>query len=184
MMGVSELVVSVFRDPFRAPEVLNELRRRDFSWLKGRDEAVAVTVDQEGTAKVHLSIDVSRYRAVENARIWAALLGATLFTPALDGIVEVADGIATSSNNHNHKSNGDGHELRSSKIEVQLSDNFRRDVSALMGPNHSAIFMLLRNATLALALEQLRNYGDTIIHTSLGANDDDRMQAPADREKS
>ena len=89
---------------------------------------------------MHLSIDVSRYRAVENARIWAALLGATLFTPALDGIVEVADGIATSSNNHNHKSNGDGHELRSSKIEVQLSDNFRRDVSALMGPNHSAIF--------------------------------------------
>lgn len=73
-------------------------------------------------------------------------------------------------------------EKTASKIAIKLSDNFKRDVSALMGPNRSAVFMQLRNGSLALALEQLRNYGDTIIHTSLGADEDDRMQAVDQRE--
>jgi len=46
-----------------------------------------------------------------------------------------------------------------------------------MAPGGSAIFMLLRSARAAIALEQLRDYGDTIVHTSLNTDQDDMVLA-------
>jgi uncharacterized membrane protein len=54
---VSELVAFVFRDQFRAPEVLNELRRREWEWVRDLDEAVTVTLNEQGKARVQLSVD-------------------------------------------------------------------------------------------------------------------------------
>ena len=55
LQRVSELVAFIFRDQLRAPEVLNELRQCDFAWSKDLDEAVAVTLDDEGKVRVQLS---------------------------------------------------------------------------------------------------------------------------------
>jgi uncharacterized membrane protein len=57
------------------------------------------------------------------------------------------------------------------------SANFKRDVAALLEPSGSAIFMLLRAAHAPIALKQLRNYGDTIVHASISSEQDKRMFA-------
>jgi len=177
---VSELVVFVFRDQYRAPEVLNELRRRDWPWVRDLDDAVAVTLNEDGHARVHLSIDLSKCEAAGWARMWSSLLGNTLFLPLTEVMVEAADGMRYSPRNANGQGNAcaerDG-ETKWWRDSLDLPPDFKRDVAALIGPSGSAIFMLLRAATVPVALKQLCNYGNTILHTSLSAEQDDKMLA-------
>lgn len=179
---MSELVAFVFRDQFRAPEVLNELRRRDFAWSRDLDEAVAVTLDADGKARVQLSIDISTHEGARWARLWGSLLSSTLFMSGAEVMVDAADGLAFSKNkglDQSPPSNEPSSAPESAWWEEALarSVNFKRDVAALMEPSGSAIFMLLRAADAPIALKQLRNYGDTIVHTSLSSEQDQKMFA-------
>lgn len=176
---MSELVAFVFRDQFRAPEVLNELRRRDFVWSKDLDEAVAVTLDEDGKARVQFSVDISTYEGAGWARLWASLLSSTLFMSGTAVMVQACDGLASSNCNGSHSSTPDETTREGGwwKEALARSVNFRRDVAALIEPNGSAIFMLLRAVEAPVVLKQLRNYGDTIIHASLSSELDKKMLA-------
>ena len=170
----------VFRDQFRAPEVLNELRRRDFSWSKDLDEAVAVTLSEEGKARVQVSVDLSNYDGVGWARLWASLLSSTLFMAGAEAIVEAAKGLAFSNTKTRERSrpvNGFSAESSWWQEALASSINFQRDIAALMQPSGSAIFMLLRAGDARVVLKQLRNYGDTILHTSVSTEQDKKMLA-------
>jgi uncharacterized membrane protein len=177
---VSELVAFVFRDPYRAPEVLNELRRRDWSAARDLEDAVAVTINTSGRARIHLSVDPSTFEAARWARLWGCLLGKTLFLPMTQVMVEAVDGVSLSS-----RSLPEPNVVRSSlSSEAQwwqdtllLSGDFRRDVAALMVSASSAIFMLLRDGHVDITLQHLRNYGDTIVHTTLSKEQDKKMLA-------
>ena len=175
---MSELVAFVFRDQFRAPEVLNELRRRDFPWARDLDEAVAVTLDKQGKARVQLSVDISTYEGPGWARLWGALLSSTLFMPRAEVMVEASEGLAGS--NHRFRPSSSNEITREGgwwQEALACSVNFKRDVAALIEPSGSAIFMILRTAEAPGALKQLRNYGDTIVHTSLSCEQDKQMLA-------
>jgi hypothetical protein len=89
--------------------------------------------------------------------------------PGGEVIVEAVDGVAVSNNKTVGQSPVNGPTLESSWWEKALarSANFKRDVAALMQPSGSAIFMVLHATDATKALKQLRNYGDTIVHTSL-----------------
>ena len=177
---MSELVAFIFRDQFRAPEVLNELRRRDYPWGKDLEDAVAVTLNADGKARVQLSIDISNYDGAGWAKLWGSLLNSTLFMPATQAMVEAADGVAFSNKQALKLTlprNGRSPESGWWREALARSNNFQRDVAALMEPSGSAIFMLLRNADAPMVLKQLRNYGDTIIHTSLSSEQDKKMLA-------
>ena len=177
---VSELVAFVFRDQFRAPEVLNELRRRDFAWSGDLDEAVAVMLSEEGKARVQLSVDLSTYEGTGWARLWGSLLSSTLFIPGTEAMVEAVNGLGFSNTNALRRSRpGNGFSPESGWWQEALSGsvNFQRDIAALMQPSGSAIFMLLRAADASIVLKQLRNYGDTIVHTSLSTEQDKKMLA-------
>ena len=182
---MSELVVFVFRDQYRAPEVLNELRRRQWIWVKDLNDAVVVTLDEGGNATAHLSVGLSKDdTGTDWARIWGSLLSTTLFLPLTNHMVDAANAIALKTRRP-HCSAVD--EFRSVEAKwwtdrLRLADNFTRDVAALIRPGSSAIFMLLQTATVPVALEQLRNYGDTIVHTSLSAEEDDRMHVTLARD--
>src|SRR5262249_54866762 len=144
------------------------------------DEAVAVTLDERRKARVHLSVDLSNTDATKWARMWGSLLGATLFLPLTEVLVEATDGIAVSAG-----ANGEGGRRFSSNMpdasswrrSVLLPHQFTRDVAALLEPKGSAIFMLLRTSNVSNTLSQLRNYGDTIVHTALTQEQDNKMFA-------
>jgi uncharacterized membrane protein len=176
---VSELVAFVFRDQFRAPEVLNELRRRDWCWVKDLDEAVAVTLNESGKARVHLSVDLSTCKGAGWARLWGSLLSSTLFTPVTELMVNATRGVTLQSNEGLCLGTNNGTTQEGSwwQHALERSEDFKRDVAALIAPSSSAIFMLLRAADAPLILRQLGNYGDTIIHTSLSSEHDETMLA-------
>lgn len=180
MADVSELIVLTFTDEFRAPEVLNELRRRDWGWVADLDDAVAVTLDDKGGAKVQLSVDLMTSEAAAWARLWGSLLGATLFLPTTGVIVEAAGGVAGTGGTPQQtppSTHAASPESNWWKRYLCLPEDFLRDVGASVGPGDSAIFMLSRSPDRAAVLRQLRNYGGTLLHTSLDMKQDEQMRA-------
>jgi len=176
---VSELIAFVFRDQYRAPEVLNELRRREWAWVGDLEEAVAVTINNDGRARIHLSVDPLTFEAAHWARLWGCLLKKTLFFPLAEVMAEAVDGLAISMSSPERKVEkfGQSKEAQWWQETLNPSVDFRRDVAALMLPGRSAIFMLLRDAEGQMALEQLRNYGDTILHTTVSKEQENKMLA-------
>jgi uncharacterized membrane protein len=177
---VSELIAFVFRDQFRAPEVLNELRRREWVWVRDLDEAVAVTMNENGETRVHLTVDPLNHHGTSWARLWGHLLSVTLFQPMTEQMVEATAGVAFLPNGNR------GSEIENTmwspesewwhrSLASSPNGNFKRDVSALMTPNGSAIFMLFRTQNAGAVLKQLRNYGDTLVHTTLSPEQDEKL---------
>lgn len=174
---MSELIAFVFRDQYRAPEVLNELRRRDWTWVQDLDDAVVITLNDAGQARGHFSVDLSKCGACGWARFWSSLLDRTLFVPRTAGLVEAANGLCLSSRGMSHARSDDSKEAKWWSDSLRDSVNFQRDVAALMAPHGSAIFLLLRAENAPVVLKQLRNYGDTIVHTSVSSEQDNKMLA-------
>ena len=176
---MSELVAFVFRDQFRAPEVLNELRRRDWWWVKDLDEAVVITLNEAGKARVHLSVDLSTYRGAGWARLWGSLLSSTLFMPVTDLMVDASNNLTLQ--RYDRAVVGVSSRLTREgtwwQQALKQSEDFKRDVAAVIAPSGSAIFMLLKTTDAPVILKQLGNYGDTIIHTSLSSEHDETMLA-------
>ena len=176
---MSELVAFVFRDQYRAPEVLNELRRRDWPWVRDLDDAVVITFNEKGKARAQLNIDLSTGEAVRWARLWGSLLKTTLFLPFANLIVEAADEITVPGKPAQtlKQTSVETVEARWWRQALEHSENFKRDVAALMSANGSAIFVLLLTADATKALKQLGNYGDTIVHTSISTKHDEAIHA-------
>jgi uncharacterized membrane protein len=176
---VSELIAFLFRDQYRGPEVLNELRRREWPWVRDLDDAVVITLNEHGKARAQLNIDLSTYEAVGWARLWSSLLDTTLFLPLAEVIIDAADGIALPERPLRtlRQSSDETRETGWWRDSLEHSENFKRDVGALMSQSGSAIFMLLRSADATKVLRQLGNYGDTFVHTSISPEQDDKMHA-------
>jgi hypothetical protein len=99
--------------------------------------------------------------------------------PIADAIAGAADELAVS-----NRSGSNGQEKTVRTVEMswwrkslRLSEDFMRDVAALITPGGSAIFMMLRGSRIPLVLAQLRNYGGIMLHTSLNSDQDDKMLA-------
>ena len=176
---MSELVAFIFTDRYRAPEVLNELRRREGLWSEDLDQAVAVTLDSAARASVYMSVDLSKGKAVGWARIWGALLNSALFVPLTQRMVDAADEVAFPSERINASLPTAGEEpceTRWWRESLKDSENFQRDLSASITANSSAILMMLRTTRISKALEDLRNYGSTIVHTTISIAQDEKLR--------
>lgn len=177
---MSELIAFVFRDQYRAPEVLNELRRRDWPWVRDLDDAVVITLNDAGKARVHLSIDLATFETARWARLWGSLLNSTLFLPLTEVMVDAANGMSNGAQRLSTAAKLDREETFESKWwreSLEHAEDFKRDVAALMIPHGSAIFILLRTDSAPTVLKQLGNYGDTIVHTTVSSEQDNKMLA-------
>ncbi len=176
---MSELIVVAFRDEFRAAEVLNELRRRERDWVSDLDDAIAVTLDERGKARVQLSLDLSPSETASWIGLWSSLLRLALFVPISVALAPAKGRLQNSA-------------IASARTEpvrlgipngtwwtedLRLPDNFLRDIGALIKPETSAIFMLLHTQKLSLALQHIYNYGGMIIHTTLSPEQVEKMTA-------
>lgn len=174
---MSEVIAFVFRDQFRAPEVLNELRRREWSWCRDLDNAVAITIDQTGHSRVHLSVDPTKGDTSNWAKLWSSLLNRTLFVPLTEVMVEAANCFSSRASHLSLGQQGleETAEAKWWRESLGPSADFQRDIAALMHFSGSAIFILLRSDSAPVVLNQLRNYGDTLIHTSVSKIQDDKL---------
>jgi uncharacterized membrane protein len=158
---MSALTVVAFRDPYRAAEVLNELRRRDCTWVTDLDDALVVTWDERAKLRVQLNVDPMSKQAASRVGVWGSFLNLALFVPVTDGVTEAVRQLV------NAARAPDGYEkgMRMKSLDstwwrtsLGICDEFIRDIGALVQPSDSALFMLLRTPKPDLALRHLRNW--------------------------
>lgn len=176
---MSELIVVSFRDQFRAAEVLNELRRREWDWAANLDDAVSVSLDENGKARVQLNLDLSPSESASWIGLWSSLLRVALFVP-------ISVTMATPRGELSNSTTQDSPASRALwgipdstwwTEDLHLPENFLRDIGALVKPETSAIFMLLHTQHVSGALQQIHNYGGMIIHTALSLEQVEKMTA-------
>ena len=175
---MSELVMVGFRDQYRAGEVLNELRRRDWEWSSDLDDAVAVMLDQSGKARVQLNVDLASGDTGNWMDMWGSLLRTALFIPSGGGCGgSRAPAVAAAVGRNGARAACGQGNVGWWKQEVGISETFLRDVGAVVGPETSAIFIRLSTDQIAPVLRQLLNYGGMIIHTRLTPEQDEKLGA-------
>src|SRR5262249_46230143 len=79
-----------FRDQYRACEVFNELRRRDWDWVVDLDQALVVRMDEDGKLRVFFSIDPANHKAPAWARAWSSFLRLIIPSQMANGLVAAA----------------------------------------------------------------------------------------------
>lgn len=157
-----ELIVVGFQGRYRAAQVLTDLRQRGVH-LFDLDQAITVSWEDRRNFIVQQSINLSREEGSRWARLWGAFIKATLFQPFTDRLSKAATKVAS---NGNASSNG---ELRGDwwVADVGLSENFVRDVGALVQPGESAIISLAERFDPYVASNIMRDSGGSMIYTSL-----------------
>jgi len=172
--GMSELIMIAYKDQYRASEVLNELQRREWEWVGDLDHAVVVRHDEKDRYRVLLSVDPTTREEEPWARMWGSLISLVLADSISQGMVRAVREVSWSS----------GGEFDSQEESLNatwwvesicITREFIRDAGAMIQPGDSALFMLLKTENPYAALKTLRNYGGTLLRTTLSAEQDARL---------
>lgn len=170
---MSELIVIGYEDRFRAPEVLNELRRRD--WVSDLDKAVVVSRDEQGELRIQFSGDLSTTDWAARARVWRAFLSLALLVP-IAGAQSGDFGDAAGETGGGHPGSLTPDVGWWTKT-LGISTVFIRDVGSLIGPDDSALILLLQTSASGGLLRKLHDYGGTLLHTTLSPVQEAELKA-------
>lgn len=176
---MSELLAIVFKDQYRASEVLNDLQRREWDWVGDLDKAVVVRQIDQDKFKVLFSFDPTTEEEERWARLWGSLLSLVLFHSMSDGIVDTARSLADACGTQTSGETASRKVLPDVKWWrdiLRLSDQFVRDVGAMIQPGDSALFTLLDTGKGGIVFQQLRNYGGTVVNTTLSPEQDQSLK--------
>ena len=176
---LSELIAIIFKDQYRASEVLNDLQRREWDWGADLDQAVVVRHTEKEEYKVLFSFDPMTETGGSWARLWGSLLSLVLFDPLTEGIVQTVASFSEASGAPARLDFDKQKRLPDVKWwreRLRLSKEFVRDVGAMVQPGDSALVALLHADRPGFVFQQLRNYGGTLVHTRLTAEQDWQLQ--------
>lgn len=166
-----DLIVVGFPGRYRAAQVLTELRQSAVH-LFDLDEAITVSWEDRRNFIVQQSINLSREEGARWARLWGALIRATLFQPFTERLTNAARKVASGER-----------PVETAALtrdwwvsEVGIPDDFVRDVGALVQPGESAIITLAEKFEPQLAVKVLRDSGGSLIYTSLSGEQVDKVK--------
>ena len=91
---------------------------------------------------------------------WGMLIGLLFWAPWLGMAIGAAAGA-----------------LGGKLTDVGVDDNFIKEVGATIEPGHSALFLLVRDATPDKVLDQVKQFNPTVLRTSLSAEDEAKLKA-------
>jgi uncharacterized membrane protein len=128
-------------------------------YLLNVDDSVYVTKDENGKLQIHQSQDLTAAGAAGGA-FWGLLFGLLFFVPVAGMAVGAGLGAIT------------GH-----FAEYGIDTDFVKSLTGAMGPNTSALFLLVRDVNQEKVLEQIAPYGGTILRTSLSTEAEQKLQA-------
>ncbi|MGZ3639959.1 MAG: DUF1269 domain-containing protein [Ktedonobacterales bacterium] len=163
---MSDLVVITYPDINQAGVVLNTLKRLVTEHVLDMDDAVYVTKDANGEVELHQMINLPGAGAASggaSGALWGGLIGLLFLQPVAGAAIGAAIGAGTGA-------------LAGKVADYGIDDNFVKQLSAQMTPNSSAIFVLVRRATVDKVLPEISAFGGTVLRTSLSNEAEQRLQ--------
>jgi uncharacterized membrane protein len=153
---MSNLVAVVFDDPVTAFEMRSSLLRMQKENLIDLEDSVVVTRDSKGKVKLDQATNLTAAGAIGGG-FWGMLIGLLFLNPLLGAAVGATAGAVAS-------------RFR----DIGINDEMARDVGQSMKPNSSALFVLVRRATVDKVLDGLKSYSGKgrIFQSSLTKDDE------------
>jgi len=165
---MSNLIVVGFKqDMFRASTLLNKLIDMDLDWVVDLRDAVAVYRDYSGRLRIDQSYRMTTEEGAGWGALFGSLIGMTLGALAIPFTGGTSAAVAGTLGGGALGAVGGAIDADWWKDVYGISEDFVRDIGALVQPGDSAIFALLRTANPVYVAEQFRGYGGTVLHSTL-----------------
>jgi uncharacterized membrane protein len=157
---MSTLVAVVFNDESTAFEMRGALAKMQKQYLLEMEDAVVVTRDEKGKAKLHQAVSLTGAGAVGGA-FWGMLIGLLFLNPFLGAVVGAGAGA-----------------LSGKFKDLGLDDKMMKDIGQSLTPGTSALFVLLRKATPDKVLEGLKQFTGKgrVFQSSLNKDDEKALR--------
>jgi uncharacterized membrane protein len=165
---MAELIVVGFKkDMYRASEVLNTLQDMNNGWVVDLHDAVAVYRDYGGKLRVDQSYQMTTGEGAAWGGLFGGLIGAILAAPFTGGASVAAVVAAGTISGVTLGATAGALDAESWKDDYGISEDFVKNVGAMVQPGDSAVFALLRTINPDVVAAQFKGYGGTILRTTL-----------------
>lgn len=157
---MSKLIAVVFDNHATAFDLRADLVRMQQDHLLGLDDAVVVTRDEKGKARLHQALNLTAAGAFSGG-MWGTLIGLLFLNPLL--------GLAV----------GAGAGALSGKLsDYGVDDRFMKRVGDDLKENHAAVFVLVRDVTQDKVMERLEKYAGkgTVYTSSISRDDEEKLR--------
>jgi uncharacterized membrane protein len=142
-------VVIAYADPNTAFQVRDRLVSLQKEEIVALDDLVVVVRELDGKVKLHQYQDLIGPGALSGA-FWGLLIGLFFMAPWLGLAVGAVTGA-----------------IAGKYADIGIDDKFIKRVTETIKPGNSAVFMLLRKVTPDKCISAIKEYGGTVIQTSL-----------------
>lgn len=156
---MSNLIVFTFDNETEAERMRDALVSMEKQKLISLEDAAVVVRRQDGKVKVKQAQSLVGAGALGGS-FWGLLIGLLFWAPWLG----LAIGAATGA-------------IAGGLTDVGVDDKFIKDVGEKIEPGHSALFLLVIDATPDKVMEGLQGFHPTVYQTSLSDEDDAKLRA-------
>jgi uncharacterized membrane protein len=156
--SMSTLVVIDYESEVRAEEVRLALLKMQKAYLIDLDDAVVVVRDAKGKVKLRQLYNLTAAGAASGG-FWGALMGLLFLNPLFGFAIGAAAGAISGA-------------LR----DVGIDDNFMKQLGETLKPETAALCILVRQMTADKVIEELRQFGGTLIKTNLSNESEAKLR--------
>ncbi len=156
---MSNLIVFTFDNETEAERMRDELAKMQKQQLISLEDAAVVIRREDGKVKVKQAQSLVGAGALGGS-FWGLLIGLLFWAPWLG----LAIGAATGA-------------LAGGMTDVGVDDKFIKEVGEKIEPGHSALFLLVIDATPDKVMEGLQGFNPTVYQTSLSEEEDAKLRA-------
>lgn len=155
---MSTFVAIEYDDPFKAQEVRLALAKLQREYLIDLEDAVVAVKDEKGKVKLHQAVNLTAAGAASGG-FWGTLIGLLFLNPLLGAAIGAGAGAVSGA-----------------LSDVGIDDDFMKKLASGLKDNTSVLFVLVRKATPDKVVEEVKQYGGTVLQTSLSHEDEAKLQ--------
>lgn len=159
---MSDLFAIAYDDEFKAEEVRLTLAKLQVEHLIELDDAAVVVKNKEGKVILKQAVNLTTAGAASGG-FWGLLIGTLFFVPLFGAAVGAATGA-----------------ISGALTDIGVDDNFMKELGQNLQPGTSALFILVKKITPDKVLDEVSKYGGKILRTSLGKDDEKKLQEVLD----
>jgi uncharacterized membrane protein len=156
---MATLVVIDYESEIKAEEVRLALLKMQKEYLIDLADAVVVVRDAQGRVKLRQLYNLTAAGAVSGG-FWGALIGLIFLNPLFGMAIGAAAGA-----------------ISGALTDVGIDDDFMRNLAQTLKPGTAALFVLIRQMTADKVLEEIKQFGGTLIMTNLCHDNENKLRA-------
>lgn len=164
---MGQLVVLGFAGETAADEVLVKVRGLKAAHLVDLEDAVVVVRDAAGELHIKQSVNLARLGATSgglSGALWGTLVGLLFLNPLAGMVIGASAGAGAGA-------------LSGSLMDYGVNDSFVKKLGETIPHGSSALFVLVRDATLDKVVDAIRPWNPRVLNTSLSHEQEEKLAA-------